>query len=134
MVLVDPTPTDFVDGECAIVDAALCDVLRKGWDPARNPDGLDIVKSGQEIAKAAPLPNVPLVVLAATGHQQAAITAAAVETQIEAFWRHAEEQLAASVPGGTLTVVSSGHAIQTLHPEAVITALTSVLSLARATP
>lgn len=134
IVLVDPTPTDFVDGECAIVDAALCTLLRQGWDPSKNPDGLDIVKSAQEIAAAGPLPGVPLVVLAATGHQQAAITDPGIERQIQEFWQQAEAKLAASVPGGTVEVVSSGHAIQTLHPEAVISALTSVIAAAQATP
>lgn len=128
LVLVDPTPTGFVDHECAIVDPALCAVLRDGWAPSGNPDGLDIVKSGEEIAQAGPLPTVPLIVLAATGHQQEAIKDAAVEKQIESTWQQEEASLAASVPGGSVQVVSSGHSIQTLHPEAVIAAIKSVIA------
>ncbi len=134
IVLVDPTPTTFVDGECAIVDTSLCTVLRGGWDPSKNPDGLDIVKSGEEIAQAGPLPGVPFVVLAATNHQQAAITDPTIEKQIEAFWQREEARLAASVPGGKLEVVQSGHDIQTLHPDAVISAVTSVIAGAHPTP
>jgi len=109
IVLVDPTPTGFVDGECAIVDSSLCAVLRQGWDPSKNPDGLDLAKSGEEIAQAGPLPKVPFVVLAATSHHQDAITDAAIEQQIESFWQEEEANLAASVPGGKVEVVSSGH-------------------------
>lgn len=134
IVLVDPTPTTFVDGECAIVTASLCAVLRQGSDPSKNPDGLDIVKSGEEIAQASPLPGVPFVVLAATNHQQAAITDPAIEKQIEALWQQEEAKLAASVPGGKLDVVPSGHDIQTLHPDAVISAVKSVIAGAQATP
>jgi len=128
LVLVDPTPTGFVDGECAIVDASLCTVLRDGWAPSKNPDGLDIVKSGEEVARAGPLPKVPLIVLAATGHHQDAIKDAAIEKQIESSWQQAQADLAASVPGGTVQVVPSGHSIQTLHPEAVIAAIKTVIA------
>jgi len=134
IVLVDPTPTTFVDGECAIVTAALCAVLREGWDPSKNPEGLDIVKSGEEIAQAGALPGVPFVVLAATNHQQAAITDPAIEKQIEAFWQQEEAKLAASVPGGKLEVIQSGHDMQTLHPDAVISALTSMIAGVSTTP
>jgi pimeloyl-ACP methyl ester carboxylesterase len=134
IVLVDPTPTTFIDGECAMVSASLCAVLRQGWDPSNNPDGLDFVKSGEEIAQAGPLPGVPFVVLAGTNHQQAAITDPAIEKQIEEFWQQEEAKLAASVPGGKLDVVESGHDIQTLHPDAVISAVTSVIAGAHATP
>lgn len=128
IVLVDPTPTGFVEGECGIVDPSLCETLRQGWDPSKNPDGLDIVKSGEEIAQAGPLPAVPFIVLAATIHKQAAITDPALETRIEAFWQAEEAKLAATVAGGHLVVVSSGHSIQTLHPEAVIAAIRTVVA------
>jgi hypothetical protein len=60
--------------------------------------------------------------------QQGLIGAAlAVEKQIETLWQQDEAKLAASVPGGVVDVVSSGHDIQTLNPDAVITALKSVL-------
>lgn len=128
IVLVDPTPTGFVDGECAIVDPSLCAVLRAGWEPSKNPDALDIVKSAEEVARAGPLPTVPLIVLAATVHRQDAIKNADIEKQIESFWQQEEADLAASVPGGTVDVVSSGHSIQTLHPEAVIAAIKTVIA------
>lgn len=132
LVLVDPTPTAFPDDECSIVDAALCATLRTGWDASRNPDGLDIVKSAAEIAAAGPLPVGPMIVLAATNHQQAAITDAGIQQRIETLWLKEETTLASSVPGGTLTVVSSGHDIETLHPDAVITAITDVVGKVRA--
>lgn len=132
LVLVDPTPTGFPDIECKLVDATLCAKLRSGFDPLNNPDGLDLAQSGVEIAQAGSLPMVPLIVLAATNHQQAAITDSGVQQQIEARWQQEETALAASVPGGTVTVVSSGHDIQTLYPEAVVTAITAVVGKARA--
>jgi hypothetical protein len=67
-------------------------------------------------------------VLAATVHQQAAITDAGVEAKIETMWRGEERKLAASVPQGTITLVQSGHDIQELHPGAVIAALTAMLA------
>ncbi len=79
IILVDPTPTAFLRRECALVSASLCEELRRGWGPGNNPDGLDFVISGREVERAAALPRVPLVVLAATVHQQAAITDAGVE-------------------------------------------------------
>ena len=111
------------------MSVSLCAELRRGRDPANNPDGPDFVISGHEIERAAALPRVPLVVLAATGHQQAAITDSDVEAKIETLWRREEHKLAASVPHGTLTVVQSGHDIQELHPEAVIAALRSMLAV-----
>ena len=70
VVLVDPTPTTFLDGECALVSAALCQELRAGSDPSENPERLDYVKSSAEVDQAGPLPKVPVIVLAATNHQQ----------------------------------------------------------------
>ncbi len=131
MVLVDPTPTTFLEGECAIVDAALCATLRGGFAPGKNPEGLDFLKSGPEVDGAGPLPAIPLIVLAATNHRQQAITDPAIEKQIDAFWQAEEAKLAASVPGGKMTVITSGHDIQLLQPAAVIDALTSVLASIR---
>ncbi len=134
LVLVDPTPTSFVDGECAIVDAALCATLRQGFDPGNNPEGFDFVGSGTEVVGAGPLPSVPLIVLAATNHHQAAITDPATEKRIETFWQAEEAKLGASVPGGSVNVITSGHDIQLLQPGAVVEALRSVISAARPTP
>jgi pimeloyl-ACP methyl ester carboxylesterase len=134
IVLVDPTPTSFLDAECALVSAELCAELRLGFDPGQNPEGLDFLKSGVEVGAAGPLPDVPLIVLAATNHKQAAISDPAIEQQIETLWRKEESTLASSVPRGTLDVVASGHDIQLIHPDAVISALTSVIAEARATP
>ena len=134
IVLVDPTPTNFLEAECAIVDAALCDKLRFGFDPGQNPEGLDFRKSGAEVGTAGPLPDVPMVILSANNHKQPAITDPATEKQIEASWQKGELTLASSVPHGTVVVVESGHDIQLLHPEAVIAALKSVVAEARATP
>ncbi len=130
LVLVDPTPPSFLDGECAIVDAALCDILRRGFAPDHNPEGLDFLKSGPEVVGSGPLPTVPFIVLAATGHHQPAITDPSVEKQIEVLWQAEEAKLAARVPGGTMQVVDSGHDIQLLHPNAVVDALKSVIAAA----
>jgi len=130
LVLVDPTPTTFVSDECAVVERSLCATLRADWNPSRNPDGLSLDQSGREIDGAKALPDVPLVVLAATDHKQPAITEKRTEAQIETAWRNAETKLARSVPQGRLVVVSSGHDIQLLHPEAVISAVTSMLAAA----
>lgn len=127
LVLVDPTPTAFLRGECALVSASLCADLRHGWDPSNNPDGLDFVKSANELDHARALPDIPVIVLAATNHQQAAITDPGIEKRIEALWQREQRQLAASVPHGKLILVPSGHDIQELHPDAVTAAITSLL-------
>jgi alpha/beta hydrolase fold len=74
VVLVDPTPTTFLDSECGLVGASLCEELRAGWEPSNNPEGLDYVKSSAQVEASGLMPSVPVVVLAATNHQQAAIT------------------------------------------------------------
>jgi pimeloyl-ACP methyl ester carboxylesterase len=126
MVLVDPTPTTFLHDECAFVGAALCRQLRAGWGPENNPEGLDYVKSSAQVEAAADMPRVPVIVLAATHHQQEAITDQGVEQRIEALWQQSERQLATEAHG-RLIVVPSGHDIQLLKPEAVIAALRSLL-------
>ena len=125
---MDPTPTAFLRRECALVSASLCKELRRGWGPGNNPDGLDFVISGREVERAAALPRVPLVVLAATVHQQAAITDAGIEAKIETMWRGEEQQARCECAAGTITLVQSGHDIQELHPGAVIAALTAMLA------
>jgi pimeloyl-ACP methyl ester carboxylesterase len=128
LLLVDPTPTTFLADECAVVDPSLCATLRADWNPSKNSDGLSLEQSSREVDSAAPLPNVPLVVLAATEHKQPAVTEKRAQAAIEAAWRNAEAKLAGSLPHGKLVVVSSGHDIQQLHPEAVISALKSMLT------
>jgi pimeloyl-ACP methyl ester carboxylesterase len=126
MVLVDSTPTTFLSGECALVSAALCQALRAGWDPDNNPEGLDYVKSSAQVEAAGNIPSVPVIVLAATNHQQETITDPDVEERIEALWRQSEQQLATQWHG-RLIVVPSGHDIQLLKPGAVIAVLRSLL-------
>lgn len=128
LVLVDPTPPTFIDDECAIVDAALCETLRADSAPEKNPDGLDIAGSAAALAVAGPLPSIPMVVLAATVHHQTAIKDAAVEVKIEASWQRSLNDLATSVPGGRMEIVAGGHDIQQLHPDAVVAAIQSVLN------
>jgi pimeloyl-ACP methyl ester carboxylesterase len=127
LVLVDPAPPTFIDDECAIVDASLCDKLRADASPARNPDGLDIDASAKALTAADPLPAVPMIVLAATVHHQATITDPAIEARIEELWQRRLQELAASLPTGSIEVVASGHDIQSLHPETVAAAVRSVL-------
>ena len=127
LVLVDPTPTAFLKEECTLVSASLCAELRHGWDPSNNPDGLDFLKSAREVDHAGALPDIPLIVLAATNHQQAAITDPRIEKRIEALWQIEQRRLAASVPRGKVTIVPSGHDIQELHPDVVTAAVTSLL-------
>lgn len=87
MILVDPTPTAFVEGECAIVNKALCDTLRKRRDSSANPEGLDFFRTVAEVLAAWPLPTVPFVALAVTNHHQPAISGPAIEQPIQTLWR-----------------------------------------------
>ncbi|MDP9255020.1 MAG: hypothetical protein M3Q31_00445 [Actinomycetota bacterium] len=98
------------------MSASLCAEVRHGWDPSNNHDGLNFVKSASELDRARPLPDVPLIVLAATNHHQAVITHPAIEKRIEALWQREQRGLAASVPRGKVTIMPSGHDIQELHP------------------
>lgn len=134
MVLVDPTPTTFLHDECSVVDATVCGELRTGFSAASNPEGLDFEKSAAQVDQAATLPQVPLVVLAATAHKQAAITNSQQERQIEVLWQKDQQNLASTVPGGTVQVVSGGHDIQTLHPDSVISAVKNVVGAVRSAP
>jgi pimeloyl-ACP methyl ester carboxylesterase len=126
LVLVDPTPTTILDDACGILDAAACQEIRAEFEPPL-ADGVDLVGSAKAIEVAGPLPAVPLVVLAADDHGLTTVDPA-VRRQFEAKWRARQQELAASMPGGRLEVVSSGHNIQALHPEAVIAAIRAVLT------
>ena len=127
-----PDADDDPDDACGILDAAGCQAIRSEFTPSPG-DGVDVVGSAAELKAAGPLPAVPLVVLAADDHGLCAVDAA-VRRRFEAKWQERQQELAASVAGGRLEVVSSGHNIQTLHPEAVIAAIRSVLVLLPASP
>jgi pimeloyl-ACP methyl ester carboxylesterase len=125
LVLVDPTPTTILDDACGILNAAGCQEIRSEFEPPPS-DGVDIMGSAKEIEAAGPLPTVPFVVLAADDHGLTT-NDPVVRQRFEARWRARQQELAASVPGGRLEVVSSGHNIQILHPEAVVAAIRGVL-------
>lgn len=131
LVLVDSTPPTFLDDACAVVDAAGCESMTAEFDPSRG-EGLDLVGSADALSAAGPLPDVPLVVLVADDHSQDAITDAGVLQRFEAMWQGRQSELAASVPGGRMELVSSGHTIQSQRPEAVTEAIRSVISELRA--
>jgi pimeloyl-ACP methyl ester carboxylesterase len=133
LVLVDPTPPTFLDDACGIVDATACESLGAEFDPSRG-EGLDLVGSADALAAAGPPPVVPLVVLVADDHSQDAITDPGVLQRFEAMWRGRQQELASSVPGGRAELVSSGHSIQSLRPEAVVDAIRSVISAQGAAP
>jgi pimeloyl-ACP methyl ester carboxylesterase len=126
LVLVDPTPTTILDDACGILDTAGCQEIRSEFEPPPS-DGVDIIGSAKEVQADGALPAVPLVVLAADDHGLTSVDPA-VRQQFEAKWRERQRELAASVPGGRLKPVSSGHDIPSLHPEAVIAALRDVLA------
>ena len=126
VLLVDPTPTGFLEGECRVVSASVCEELRDGRDPAKTPEGLDYAASSAQVDAAAPLPSVPVIVLVATNHQQDAITDEGTENRIEALWQGLQRQFAAETRARPV-VVPSGHDIQLLKPDAVTSALRSLL-------
>ena len=129
--LVDPTPTTFIDDACAIVDETACESMSAEFEPSRG-EGLDIVGSAAALSAAGPLPAVPLVVLVADDHSQDAITDPGVQQRFETMWQGRQRELATSVPGGRMELVSSGHNIQSLRPEAVTEGIRSVISEQRA--
>lgn len=64
------------------------------------------------------LPSVPLVVLAATDHD---------DTEAhETMWRDVQRRMAALSPQGRLVIVAGGHDIQTGHPAAVAGAVLTI--------
>jgi pimeloyl-ACP methyl ester carboxylesterase len=127
LVLVDPTPTTFVDDACAIVDETACESMGAEFEPSRG-EGLDLVGSANALSAAGPLPAVPLLVLVADDHSQDAVTDPEQQQRFEAMWQGRQQELATSVQGGRMELVSSGHNIQSLRPEAVTEAIRSVIS------
>jgi pimeloyl-ACP methyl ester carboxylesterase len=133
VILVDATPTTFVEDACAIVDAAQCATFRSDFQPDHN-DGIDIADSSAAIAAAAPLRPMPVVVLVANDHGHDAFMPD-VRRAFEAMWLERQREVADSVAGGRLEAVVSGHNIQSSHPEIVIAAISGVAAeLAGATP
>jgi pimeloyl-ACP methyl ester carboxylesterase len=124
LILVDATPTTFVEDACAIVDAAQCATFRSDFQPDHN-DGIDIAGSAGAIAAAAPLRAMPVVVLVANDHGHDGFQAD-VRRAFEAMWLGRQQEIADSVVGGRLEAVASGHNIQSSHPEFVIGAIASV--------
>ena len=124
LILVDATPTTFVEDACAIVDAAQCASFRSDFEPAHN-DGIDIAGSSAAIAAAAPLRPMPVVVLVANDHGHDAFQAD-VRREFEAMWLGRQQEIADSVVGGRLEAVASGHSIQSSHPEIVREAIAAV--------
>jgi pimeloyl-ACP methyl ester carboxylesterase len=131
VILVDATPTSFVEDACAIVDAAQCAIFRSDFQPSHN-DGIDIADSTAAISAAAPMRAMPVVVLVANDHGHDGFTAEG-RRQFEAMWLERQQEVADSVEGGRLEAVESGHNIQSLHPEIVISAIATVAAELAAT-
>jgi pimeloyl-ACP methyl ester carboxylesterase len=91
-------------------------------------DVADLVGSANALSAAGPLPAVPLLVLVADDHSQDAVTDPEVQQRFEAMWQGRQQELATSVQGGRMELVSSGRNIQSLRPEAVTEAIRSVIS------
>ena len=133
VVLVDATPTTFLDDACAVVDAAQCATFRSDFQPEHN-DGIDIAPSADANAAAAPLRPMPVVVLAANDHGHDGFMPD-VRQAFEAMWLERQREVADSVEGGRLQAVEAGHNMQSSHPEIVIAAISGVAAeLAVATP
>lgn len=133
LILVDATPTTFVEDACAIVEPAQCATFRSDFQPSHN-DGIDIADSTSAISAAAPMRPMPVVVLVANDHGHDGFTPEG-RRQFEAMWLQRQQEVADSVVGGRLEAVESGHNIQSLHPELVIDAIATVAAeLAAATP
>jgi hypothetical protein len=122
LILVDATPTTFVEDACGIVDADRCEIFRSDFEPAHN-DGIDIAGSSAAIEAAAPLRPIPVIVLAATDHGH---NGYAPGLEFEAMWLQRQQEVADSVEGGRLQEVAGGHNIQSLHPEIVVIAVSTV--------
>jgi pimeloyl-ACP methyl ester carboxylesterase len=133
LVLVDATPTTFVEDACAVVDAAQCETFRSDFQPANN-NGVDIASSSDDVAALGPLPAMPLVVMTANDHGHDRF-APDMRREFEAMWLLRQREVAESVMGGRLQEVDGGHNIQAQHPELVISAVSSVVAdLAAGTP
>ena len=74
--------------------------------------------SMREMLKGPPLPNAPLVVLAATNHE--------MPPDLEALWRNVQQRTASLSSKGRFELIDSGHYIQIDRPQAVIDAVLSV--------
>jgi pimeloyl-ACP methyl ester carboxylesterase len=133
LVLVDATPSTFVEDACAVVDAAQCETFRSDFEPERN-NGIDIADSASTIAAAGPLRPMPVVVLVANDHGHDTFSPDA-RARFEAMWLGRQQDVAQSVEGGRLQEVESGHNIQAEHPEVVIAAISGMVAeLAVVTP
>jgi hypothetical protein len=131
LILVDATPTTFVEDACAIVDADQCETFRSDFEPANNGE-IDIAGGATEIAAAAPLRPMPVIVMVASDHSYDGFEPS---RQFEAMWLKRQQQVVDSVDGGRLLEVASGHNIPSLHPEIVISAISMVAAdLAAARP
>ena len=126
LILVDATPTTFVDDACAIVDVPQCETFRSDFEPANN-GGIDIAGSATELANAGPLRPMPVVVLVADDHGHDGF-APDMRREFEAMWLQRQGEVADSVEGGRLEETSSGHNIQSEHPELVINAISTVVA------
>jgi pimeloyl-ACP methyl ester carboxylesterase len=124
LVLVDATPTTFVEDACAVVDAIQCSRFRTDFEPEHN-NGIDIADSEAAVVAAAPLRPMPVVVLVAGDHGHDAFTPE-LRQQFEVMWLGRQQEVADSVEGGRLQHVDGGHNIQTQHPEIVVAAIAAV--------
>ena len=118
------------------IEALLHPDQRWGWRRAleANPEGVrlaDLAASAAEVARAAPMPKIPLVVLrrglpldGGAGWPTAAV---------ERTWAELQAELAASSPLGVVEVAgASHHRIAESQPELVIEAVRQVVARARA--
>jgi pimeloyl-ACP methyl ester carboxylesterase len=128
LVLLDTTPTTLLDDACTI-SKAICDTYVSSWAWQSNPEGVRFERSAHEV-EATRLPQIPLIVMTATNHEDGSFTARQ-NRRFEALWEHAQKRVAASVAGGRLEVVKGGHGIQDEHPRAVVAAISAVLRKAR---
>jgi hypothetical protein len=126
LVLLDATPTTYLDGACKI-SAVMCIYYRSAW--ASNPENVQFERSAHQV-DATKLPRVPLVVLTATNHQGDDPGSPSQDRLLEAQWQQAQKLLAASVPGGRLEALKGGHDIQDEHPQDVIAAISAILKTA----
>jgi pimeloyl-ACP methyl ester carboxylesterase len=129
IVLIDPTPTTFVEDECDILGQAGCAAVTAQLVPDGNPERIDWAASVAELTDAGKLPDVPVVVLTATRHGQGEI-----RPEEEAVWRRRQEELVGSLPQGRLVVVDSGHFIHLDEPEAVLEVIRLMLEALSASP
>ncbi len=132
LILVDATPTTFVEDACAIVDATQCSTFRSDFVPEHN-NGIDIADSEAAVVAAAPLRPMPVVVLVADDHGHDGF-APELRQQFEVMWLGRQQEVADSVEGGRLQQVNSGHNIQTQHPEIVVAAISAVIAELATTP